>query len=642
MLEQAQTTSGKIFAAGTRQYKGLAGRFLWWLDVLFGTYVVLTMAGIFQMLGLFILSLRYDAIFLMYVLVLTYIYNPMTKNSPRDRLPWYDAIAILLGIICTGYIAIMAAELPERPSAEITTLEVVLGSICVLLVLEGVRRTVGTVLTVLGVLFLIYPFISNHLPAFLECSPSSLDEVIRLLYVFPYGLFGPLLHIFSSTVAPFLVFGSFLLRSGAGDFFISLATGLAGHFRGGPAKIAVIASGLFGSISGSPMANVTTTGSITIPMMKKLGYPSHFAGAVEAVASQGGQIMPPVLGAAAFIMMDFLGVSYLTIIKAAIIPALLYYTALFLMLDQEAVKRGLKGLPREELPSVKGVLANGWPYAIPVVVLLVLIGPLKFSPQTACVWSIAAVVGCSWLMKGRGMRPRQIGDGLGSGMRLLPNVCIIMEVAAILVGISELTGLGLRITGGLISLAAGNMLLLALLAAFSGIFLGMGLPSSGVYLMTAILVAPALIQAGVAPIVAHFYCWYYGLSAALTPPVCIVSFVAARIAEAPYMKTGVQGARLGVVIFIVPIMFFFGPELLLMGAPGDVALAVVTAFIGVFFLSTGIGGYFFRPTNWLIRIPLLISGVMLMYPGLPTDLIGISLGFIATLWQWNVSKRSIG
>jgi len=637
---QAKDLPRKAAAVNTRDLGGTPGRILWWFNVLFALYVVFTLGGIFEMMGIFIEYLRYDALVLMYVLILTYIHNPMTKGSPKDRVPWYDVIAIFLGIIVTGYIFLVAEELPRRIMAEINTMEIAFGLVTVVLILEGVRRTIGPVLTALGILFFFYPYISPYLPGFLEGSQPTLDSVMRLLYLYPYGIFGTLLHIFSTIVAPFLIFGSFLMRSGAGEFFIMLATSMMGQFRGGPAKIAVFASSFFGSISGSPLANVTTTGAITIPMMKKLGYEPHFAGAVEAVASTGGQIMPPVLGAAAFMMINFLGLPYITIITAAIIPALLYYLALFTMLDLEATKKGLKGLPKEDLPSLRATIKNGWPYVIPLVTLLTLIGPLHFSPQTSCIWSIVAVIGCSWIMKGKGMRPKKVADSLGGGMRVLPNVLIIMEVAAILVGIFELTGLGLRITGGLVALAGGSKLVILLMAAFGAMLLGMGMPTSGVYLMTAILVAPALIHVGIQPLVAHFYCWYYGLAAALTPPVCITSFVAAAMAQAPYMKTGVQGVRLGIVIFLVPLMFAYAPELMLIGTPGNIAIAVITAVIGVLLLSSGIEGYLFRPTNWLIRITLLAGGLAMMIPVVTSDIIGIALGSAAVLWQF-AGRRSI-
>ena len=635
----AKDSTPKAAITATRELTGVPGRILWWFNVLFATYVILTLGGVFEMMGVFIAYLRYDALVLMYVLILTYIHNPISKKSPRDRIPWYDIVAIFLSIVVTGYIVMVAEELPRRILAEISTLEIALGLVTVVLILEGVRRTIGAFLTVLGILFFIYPFISNYMPGFLEGTPPTMAAVMRLLYLYPYGIFGTLLHIFSTIVAPFLIFGSFLVRSGAGEFFITLATAMMGRFRGGPAKVAVFASGFFGSISGSPLANVTTTGAITIPMMKKLGYEPHFAGAVEAVASTGGQIMPPVLGAAAFIMMNFLGLSYITIITAAIFPALLYYLALFTMLDLEAARRGLKGLPKEELPSLRETIKNGWPYVLPLATLLILIGPLHFSPQTSCIWSILAVIGCSWMMKGKGMRPRKVADSISCGIRVLPTVCIIMEVAAILVGIFEITGLGLRITGGLVALAGGNKLVLLLMAGFGGMLLGMGMPTSGVYLMTAILVAPALIHVGINPLIAHFYCWYYGLAAALTPPICITSFVAASMAQAPYMKTGLQGVRLGIVIFLVPLMFAYAPELMLMGTAGNVAIAVITAIIGVLLLSSGIEGYLFRFMGWPVRIILLAGGVAMLEPGilaprLVSDIVGLGLGSVAVGWQF--------
>jgi TRAP transporter 4TM/12TM fusion protein len=416
---------------------------------------------------------------------------------------------------------------------------------------------------------------------------------------------------------------------------------MMGRYRGGPAKVAVLASSLFGSINGSGAANVAATGVITIPLMKKLGYKPHYAAAVEAVASNGGQIMPPVLGLTAFLIMDFLGVSYLKIVLAAIIPALLYYAALFIMIHLEAVKTGIQGLPRSELPSIKKTFLDGWPFLVPMILLVTLLG-LQFSAQTAVLYAIGALILASWLKKDTRMGWRKISQALDEGLKVIPSIGVIICMAGILIGVMEVTGVGLRLTGGLVALAGGNMFILLLVTAACALVLGMGMPGVAVYVLLAIILAPALVQAGLPPLVAHFFVMYYGITSLLTPPVCLISFIAAGIADAPYMKTGWQAMRLGIVVYLVPFMFAYGPELMLIGKPLDIAIAVVTAFAGVVLLSAGIEGYLFRTLKWFERIFFLAGGVLMMIPLPLYTYIGIGIGATLMLLQFIGRRTAAG
>jgi len=616
-----------------RQYKGIPGTLIRAITVLFPIYLLLYISGVFNYTNIFIYPVSHRALTLMFVLVMTYLWFPASKGSPRDRLPWYDAIAIVLSIAVNLYIVLFSEKLTERLYVPPTILEQAFTLIIVALILEGVRRTTGLTLTIIGLLFFIYPFMAGYLPAFLHSRSQGLPRVAEMVYVFPHGIYGTLLDMFAVLVVAFLQFGSFVQRSGAGDFLTSSALALMGRYRGGPAKVANLASALFGTISGSGVANVAVDGPITIPLMIRAGYKPHFAAAVEAVASNGGQIMPPVLGVAAFIMMDFLGVSYLTIMKASLIPALLYFGALFIMLDLEAAKTGLRGLPPGELPSLSKVLKEGGLYLVPIALLLLLITVLDFSPETSCVYALLSVILVSWLMKGKKMGPRKIADALMDGIQETPQLGTVICLASILVGAIQLTGVGVRLTGGLVTLAGGNLFLLLVFAAIAALILGMGMPTSAVYILVALLLVPALVMAGLQPLVAHFFVFYYGLTAMLTPPVCLTAYVAAAIAGASFMQTGWQAMRLGIVVFIVPFIFAYSHELLMLGPPGPIILAAVTAFIGVLFLSSAIEGYLLRPASWLERILFLVAGLLMMIPGLTTDLIGVAAGAVAVVWQ---------
>jgi len=620
-----------------RVFTGTGGKILKWVTVAFALYCVLYIVGFFQYFGIFIFPRRHDAAFFIFIIALTFIYCPATKHAPRNRVPWYDVLAVILGIAVNVYIIAFALDISSRIYQLPSLLEQAFGLITVILIIEGVRRTAGIALSIIGTLFFIYPFVAEWMPAFLEGRNQSLARMVEMMYVYPAGIYSTTLHLIAVLVVVFLIFGAFLTVSGAGNFLINLSYGLMGRYRGGPAKVAVLASSLFGSINGSGTANVAATGVITIPLMKKLGYKPYYAAAVEAVASNGGQIMPPVLGLTAFLIMDFLGVSYLEVVIVSIIPALLYYVALFTMIHLEAVKTNIRGIPRENLPSLRKTLREGWPFLMPITLLVVLLA-LRFSAQTACLYSIGTLIIASWFKKDLRMGWRKISTALDEGMRVIPLIGVIICMAGILIGVLNLTGFGLRMTGGLVAISGGNMFLLLLMTAICAMVLGMGMPGVAVYVLCAIILAPSLVQAGIEPIVAHFFVFYYGITSMLTPPVCLIAFVAAGIAGAPYMKTGWQAMRLGIVIFLIPFMFAYGSELMLMGAPNDIAIAVVTSFIGVVLLSAGIEGYLTRMLNWLERVLFLGAGILMMIPSSMTDYAGIGIGVILVLWQYLPGK----
>jgi len=443
------------------------------------------------------------------------------------------------------------------------------------------------------------------------------------------GIYGALTGISSTFIFLFVLFGTFMQESGAGNFFFGLASSLFGHVRGGPAKIAVVASSMFGMVSGSAMANVSATGQITIPMMKKAGYRPHFAAAVESASSVGGQFMPPVMGGSVFLMMEILGVSYGYICKSALLSALLYYIGIFLIVDFEALKYNLKGQPKHLSPKLQDVLKEGFHFIIPVAILVYLLMYVHVTESRAAFWAVVSVPVVAFFRKSTRMSLPQIIRALERGaINFLP-IAGVVVACNILVGMITLTGLGLQISSILIEVSGESLLVLLLLTMVASLILGLGLPIIVSYLVLAILVAPALVQMGVEPIAAHLFIFFFALVSDLTPPVAPGAFVAAGIAGAPMMRTAWMACRLGLVVYLLPYMFVYNNALLLKGNVQSILLSVVTALIGVYALACGIQGYLFRETKIYERILCFAAAVTLIKPGWITDIIGVGLlGFV--------------
>ena len=424
----------------------------------------------------------------------------------------------------------------------------------------------------------------------------------------------------------FILFGAMLRAAGGGEFFINLSFGLFGHVRGGPAKIAVVASSLFGMLSGSGTANVAGTGQITIPLMKRSGYQSHFAGAVETVSSAGGLLMPPIMGSAVFIIMEVLGVNYVTIMKAAGLTAVLYYVGLFLMIDLEAQKMGMVGLPREDLPDLKKTFKDGWFFTIPIFVLIFFLVYSKVSVTRAAFWATIAIPVSSYLgSRERWMTPRKILQGLEDGALTALPVVAILSLGGVVLGMITLTGLGLMMSGLLIKMSGGSLFVLLLLTMVASIILGMGVPPVAAYIVLAILVVPALIRLGVYPLAAHLFVFYFATIAGITPPMAPDAFVAAGIAEAPMMRTAFTACRLALVIFIIPYMFVYNNALLLVGDLDQILQVCVTAFFGVLALACAAQNYLGGPLTLLTRAVMFVGAGCLIFPGWKTDLLGLAI-----------------
>jgi len=565
---------------------------------------------------------QYIGGFLALILGLTFLLSPARKAEPRDLLPWYDIVLALLGFAVGIYLVFYHPDIEQRHYV-VTGFELFLGASAILLILEAARRTTGWVLPVMGCCFLFYAFYTNIFPGMLQGKGHNFYRVVPYLYLTESGILGVALHMASTVVLAYVLFGETLLASGGGKLISDLCLALVGRFRGGPAKVAVIASAFFGTMSGSPGANVVVTGTFTIPMMKRIGYEPHFAGAVEAVASTGGLIMPPVMGVAAFLMAEFLGTSYANVAIAAALPAILYYIGVFAQVDFEAAKKDLRGLHSENLPEFKRTLRSSWQLLFPLAALIYFLLMARITPTTAGLYAVvAAILASLWRRESR-LGPRKLLLILQRTAESMLSIGIITAFVGIIIGATYLTGLGLNLSIILTSVAGGNIALLLVLAAATSIVLGMGMPSVACYALLATLIGPALKELGVDLFAAHLFLLYFGAMSFITPPVAPAAIIAAGMAKASYMRTGWQACRLGIVAYLAPFVFVLNPVLLMKGSIAEITFSFLTAALGVVFLAAGLEGYLFKRANWLERIVFIVGGVGLFIPGWETDLLGI-------------------
>jgi len=569
------------------------------------------------------------SIHLCFALTLIFLLYPAMAKSPRGRVPLIDWVFILLSVISCLYITVNWEALSEAVRiAEPTLVDMALGIIATLLVLEATRRTAGMALPIVAIVFVLYGFLGPYMPGILNHPGIPLNQFIGMNYLFSEGIFGVPLGVSATFIIIFIIFGGFLEESGGGKFFIDLACAFFGVVRGGPAKIAIFSSGFFGTISGSAVANVVGTGTFTIPMMKRIGYRPHFAGAVEAVASTGGLIMPPVMGAAAFVMAEIIGVSYVSICLAAAIPAVLYYLSLFVFIDLEAAKTGLRGIPKEEKPQFKEVIREGGHLLIPPALLVYLLAIVQWSPMKAGFYTILATVVMAMMRKNTRLDGRKLASALHKGATGALQVAAVCACAGIVISIVSITGLGLTFSSVLIQLAHGNLFLLLVLTMIASLILGMGLPATPCYIILAVLAAPAIVEMNISPMAAHLFVFYFGCISAITPPVAVAAYAGAAIAGSDPMRTGYTAWRLGLAAFIVPFMFIYGPPLIMVGTLIEIIQASVTALIGVAFLAASIQGFFLTRLVPVERIFLFAAALLLIKPGWMTDLAGIVIGMI--------------
>ena len=552
------------------------------------------------------------------------------EATGERKVPIYDALFALLSTVAGIYFAVRYPVLTNEFYFRQTETFVV-GIVFIPLVVEALRRTAGIGLVTILAVFLLYGLFADLVPGQLEGRAQAFPKLVSYLGVDLNALFGLPLVIITSIVIGFIFLGQLLLRSGGSEWFTDLAIGLTGRSRGGSAKIAIVASGLFGSISGSAVSNVASTGVLTIPLMRRGGYAPQAAGAFEAVASTGGQIMPPIMGAAAFLMSERLAIGYSEVVIAALLPALLYYVAVFIQADVEAARRKIPPIPRDQMRPLGKVLREGWFFALPFALLVIALFWLNRRPETAALWAAAAVVVVSLVFgyKGRRIGWRDILLSLSTTGAIAVDIIVIGAMAGLLIGVIEITGLSFGLTFLLVQVGQGSLFLLLVLTAIVSIVLGMGMPTTAIYLIVATLAAPPLRQLGIDPIAADMFVLYYGLLSMITPPVAIAAFTASNLAGARPMKTALLACRYGWPAFVLPFLFVLSPSLLMQGNALEVGQAVITAVAGVWLASAGLGGYFRGPLDIVGRGAFLVAGLALLIPAQGFDGAGwVELGGI--------------
>ena len=598
---------------------------------------------------------------LAFVQLLAFLLFPATKKMPRNTLPFYDVLLGLAGAGCWMYIVINFQNLVRR-SGNNTTLDVVIGIIGILILFESCRRIVGLPIMTIASVFVIYAFVGKYLPGFLHHRGYSLQRVVCHLFYNTEGIMGTPIGACSTFIFLFILFGALLEKTGIGQFFIDVCNAIAGGASGGPAKVAVLSSALLGTVSGSSVSNTVGSGSFTIPMMKKLGYKGEFAGAVEASASTGGQLMPPIMGAAAFLMAESLGMPYITIVKAAVIPALLYFTGIFITVHLEAKKLGLKGLPREQLPRFLPLFLSKGYMILPLIVIIYFL----CAGKTAVFAALMGIVSClligiavSIVDLAKGRKPtfgsRDLIDVMCAAARNIISVAIACGMAGIIIGVVTLTGLGLKLGAGLVSLAGGKLFLTLVFTMLASIILGMGAPTTANYLITSTITAGAIIQLGVQPLAAHMFAFYFGIIADVTPPVALAAIAGAAIAKARPMKTAFNATKLAIGAFIIPYMFVYNSQMLMIDASiGRILFIIATALIGMFGISVALEGYGFNFTGILHgsnkskgliitfdvieRLLFAIAGLLCVIPETRSDIIGLSMMAVLIAYQI-IAKR---
>lgn len=633
--------------ADYRTYTGFFAKVIAALAITFSVFQLYT--AIFGVLD----AMIQRSIHLSFGLCLIFLLYPMSKKWSRSKLHPVDAVLAVLGVLAPMYIVMNYQSLVGR-AGQTTTLDLIAGIIGIILVLEAARRVVGIPIIVISLIFILYAFLGPYIPGKMAHRGARVDTLVQHLYYTTEGVFGIPLGVSSTFIFLFILFGAYLEKTGLGQLFIDLANAVAGWAAGGPAKVAVLSSALMGTVSGSSVANVVGTGSFTIPMMKKLGYKPEFAGAVEATASTGGQLMPPIMGAAAFLMAEFTNIPYARIIGAAAIPALLYYFGVWSGVHFEAKKLGLRGLKREDLPKFKVIMLERGHLMIPLIAIIYLL-VTGFTPMKAALWAIILSILASMIRKSTRIKPIDIIKGLEAGARSALGVIAATACAGIIIGVVTLTGLGLKLGSTLVEIAQGNLIITLFFTMITSILLGMGVPTTANYVITSTIAAPAIVmilaqKAGLDPnavapasiiLPAHMFAFYFGIIADVTPPVALAAFAGAGIAKANPMKTGFNASKLAIAAFLVPYIFVLNPQMLLFNVTAlDMIWMLITSLVGIIGVAAGVNGWFLTNMAWWERLMVAAGGLMLIVPGLVTDAIGIGLvGMVLILQKVKKAKK---
>ena len=625
------------------QAVGTYGKIVLVVAGLLSLYELLIASRLLTWFGFFLPAVQHRAITLFLVIFIIYSLRTASGKVRDGIIPWYDVFPIAIGMICTGFVAFNYDAVIDYSTVGYLDIKGVLLAFCLALVLlESARRLAGWVLPLIILFFMAITVYQNHLPGILHGKGFPLDRLGYSIYVGTSGIFGVPFGVAAGILITYIIFGKLMQEAGASLWFINLAMSVAGWTRGGIAKSTIVASGLFGMITGSPSTEVATIGSMSIPMMISGGYTPKFAAAVEAVAGTGGQFMPPVMGAIAFIMAEWLGIPYGQIAIAAFIPACLYYTVLFMSIHFEAHRLGLKPTPRSELPSLWSAFMEGWYYIIPIAILIYFLIFLKYPPEMSGIFSVISLIPLSYLSKDkkRHLTIPKIWAALTGSVKTWIIVAGVTAAVGMLIGSLELSGLGIKFSAFIVDLTQGNLLGTLLLIGLASFILGMGLDSIPSYMTLAILAAPALIELKVPPMVAHLYVIYWGLSSFITPPVCIAVYVACGISGTKIWETGWEAVRIGIAVFIVPLAFVYNQALLAQGTAGDIIAAIVTALLGSTAVAAAVRGYFTgRLVLWEKGLAF-IGGCILIGPtNVWTVIIGLGLSLLGIFGHKILGKR---
>ncbi len=630
-------------------------RLVTYITIIAAFYHIVVVGGVPTFFGVFISPLIHRAISLAFALILLYLLFPARPNKAKgESIAWYDIGLLLCGVIPLVFSIGFQDQILDYSLYGILDFKgTVLAFALMASVLEACRRASGSVVlpSLLLVSFLITIY-SNYMPGLFHGMGFSLNEIGLILYVSPHGFFGIPLRVASTIVIMFMVFSQVLRATGGSDWLIKVALSLVGRSKGGPAKAAVVASALFGTISGSPSSNAAATGIVTIPLMKRIGYSPEFAGAVEATASTGGQILPPVMGAVAFVIAEWLEIRYVDVIAGALVPALLYFAILFYGVDIRARQRNLQAMPEGEIEPFFQVIKQGWFYVLPVATLVYLLVFLQYPPETSALAAIVVMFGMGiFIDKDRKrlslpsfrdayQRVNAMVYSMGDGVRLWFRVGVICAAVGIIVGCFTQSGVGLKTAAYIVEISRGNLLFVLLLAALSAYILGMGMDTLPLYVTMAILVAPALDELGVNPLSAHLFVLFWGLTSHITPPVCLAVYVTSAIAESNIWKTGLEAMRLGVVLFVIPFAFVYYPGLHLAGSAAAIFLDTMRTLVASAGIVGGLTGFFGKKTNWVQRTLLMCGGVILLIPIQYSWMVGTTIVAAIGLWQWSPRLRS--
>lgn len=616
------------------EYSGLMGKIVAAVAICFSLFQLYT--GLFGVLD----AQLQRAVHLGFGLVLIFLLYPSRRRWLIRRFPHPVDIGLaILGGATPGYLVIQYHELVMR-AGNISSTDFAVGLLGVLLVIEAARRVVGIPMVSVVLIFLAYAFAGPYIPGILGHRGVTLEQLVSHLFFTTEGIFGIPLGVSSTFIFLFILFGAYLESTGLGHFFIDIANAIAGWARGGPAKVAVLSSGLMGTVSGSSVANVAGTGSFTIPMMKNLGYDRNFAGAVEAAASTGGQLMPPIMGAAAFLMAEFVNVPYMEVVKAATIPAILYFLGIWLGVHFEARRKNLQGIPRKDLPKASLIFRERGHLALPLIVIIYLLVS-GYTPMRAALVGIFMSVIAAMLRANTRMSAAQIMQGLVDGAKGMLSVLAACAAAGIIIGVVTKTGVGMKMGSFLLDLSGGMFLPILFFTMLTSIILGMGVPTTANYVITSTIAAPALMDFGVPVLAAHMFVFYFGIIADVTPPVALAAYAGSAIAGGNALKTGVNASKLAIAAFLIPYMFVMSPAMLMIDADFiSIVSILITAIIGMVALSSSLIGYFIVKESLWERVAFALGGLMLIKPGTMTDILGIAIVGALIAYQWWRSKRA--